>query len=90
VDETAEVRRKRLLMRSWRRGTREMDLMLGPFAEARLPGMDGPALDGFDRLLETPDQDLTDWFLGRAAPPDWARALVAEIARHSQQRPGRV
>ena len=37
--ESAEVRLKRLTMRSWRRGTKEMDLVLGPFADARLAAM---------------------------------------------------
>ena len=40
-----EARLKRIVMRSWRRGTREMDLILGPFAEAELAAMDAESLD---------------------------------------------
>jgi antitoxin CptB len=75
--ETTETRRKRLRMRSWRRGTREMDLVLGRYADARLAGMDAPALERFDALLAENDRDLTDWILGQAQPPS---ALAAEIA----------
>ncbi|MEM9524673.1 MAG: succinate dehydrogenase assembly factor 2, partial [Pseudomonadota bacterium] len=51
-------RLKRMRMRSWRRGTREMDLILGPFADAHLVGMTPQALDLFDRLLCENDQEL--------------------------------
>ena len=46
-----EARLKRIVMRSWRRGTREMDLILGPFAEAELVAMDAESLDAYERLL---------------------------------------
>ena len=49
MSETAEARLKRLAMRSWRRGTKEMDLILGPFADARLGGMSAEALDRYAR-----------------------------------------
>ena len=39
MDETAEARLKRMAMRSWRRGTKEMDLVLGPFADTHLAGL---------------------------------------------------
>jgi antitoxin CptB len=76
--ETAEIRRKRLRMRSWRRGTREMDLLLGRYADARLATMDLAALDHFDALLAESDRDLMDWVLGHSPPP---AGLAAEIAR---------
>ena len=64
-----ESRRKRLLFRSWHRGTREADLILGSFAEAHLAGFDSVQLDRYEALLEVPDADLFDWLAGRAAPP---------------------
>ncbi|NBO20934.1 MAG: succinate dehydrogenase assembly factor 2 [Rhodobacteraceae bacterium] len=82
--ETAEARLKRLTMRSWRRGTKEMDLILGPFADARLAGMSEADLALYDRLLEENDQDLLPWVLGqRAAPQEFAEmlAVIAEFAR---------
>jgi antitoxin CptB len=69
ADSPLDIRRKRLLFRSWHRGTREADLILGSFAEAHLAGFDEPELDRFEALLEIPDAELFDWINGRAAPP---------------------
>ena len=79
ADETAEARLKRLTMRSWRRGMREMDLVLGPFADAHLAGMGG-LLDTYERLLNENDQDLLAWTLGRAEPPADLKPLLDQIA----------
>jgi antitoxin CptB len=62
-------RRKRLLFRSWHRGTRESDLILGRFAEAHLAGFDTGQLDRYEALLACDDADLFDWVSGRATPP---------------------
>jgi antitoxin CptB len=51
-------RRKRLLFRCWHRGTREMDLILGRFADAEIAGLSDDELAHFERLLEVPDPDL--------------------------------
>jgi antitoxin CptB len=67
-----DIHRKRLLFRSWHRGTREADLILGSFAEANLAGFDQPRLDRYEALLECADADLLDWITGRAAlPPEY-------------------
>jgi len=63
-----EIRRKKLLFRAWHRGTREMDLLLGSFAEAQVKSFDDDQLDQFEKLLENPDPDLYDWKSGRAEP----------------------
>lgn len=63
------TRRKRLLFRSWRRGTREADLILGSFAESHLERFDAARLDQFEALLQCPDAELFDWINRRAAPP---------------------
>lgn len=69
---TEDTRIKRLRMRSWRRGTKEMDLILGPFADQRLAGLEAALLDRYEALLEENDQDLYAWILarinGREAP----------------------
>jgi len=77
-----DPRRKRLLFRSWHRGTREADLILGSFAEQHLAGFDEAQLDRYEALLEVSDPDLFDWITGRAAPPlesnhDVTRLLLA-------------
>jgi antitoxin CptB len=68
-DCASEIRRKRLLFRSWHRGTREADLILGSFAEAHLRDFDAGGLDQYEALLACPDPDLFDWIAGRATPP---------------------
>jgi len=69
VTSPTDIRRKRLLFRSWHRGTRESDLILGRFADAHLAGFDSVQLDRYEALLECADADLFDWIGGRATPP---------------------
>jgi antitoxin CptB len=66
---STDLRRKRLLFRSWHRGTRESDLILGHFAEAYLIGFDTDQLERYEALLACDDADLFEWVSGRAAPP---------------------
>jgi antitoxin CptB len=51
-------RRKRLLFRCWHRGTREMDLILGRFADAEIAGLSDDELAQLELLIEVPDPDL--------------------------------
>ena len=51
-------RRKRLLFRCWRRGIREMDLILGRFADSEIAGLSDDELSTLERLLDVPDPDL--------------------------------
>ena len=64
MNEPREIRLKRLRIRSWRRGTREMDLILGAYADGPLAGLDDAALDAYEALLEEGDQDLYAWIAG--------------------------
>jgi len=70
--------RKRLKYRSWHRGTKEMDLLLGPFADACLDGFDAAQLAQYEALLEEPEPDVYEWILGRAIPPAAARSAVLD------------
>jgi antitoxin CptB len=88
MTEARETRLKRMTMRSWRRGTKEMDLILGPFAEARLAAMDAATLDLYDAFLSENDQDLYPWITGAVPAPARFGALVAEVAAFA--RAGRV
>lgn len=67
--EDRATRLKRLKYRAWHRGTKEMDLMLGPYADARLALMDETELDRFETLLEEQDTDLLKWILGQEPLP---------------------
>ena len=80
MDESLENWRKRLRFRSWRRGTRELDLLLGPFADARLDALHVDQLDAYERLLEAPDRDLQGWISGAAtAPADVPQDMITLI-----------
>jgi len=78
-----DARAKKLRMRAWRRGIREMDLILGPFADRALADLSEPEQDLFERLLEENDQDLYSWVTGAQPVPDAYASLIARIARHT-------
>ncbi len=79
MPETPENRLKRLRMRSWRRGIKEMDLILGTYADAELSIMDGETLEKFESLLEENDQDLYPWFTGQVQCPAKHQQILAKI-----------
>jgi antitoxin CptB len=64
-----DERRRRILFRAWRRGVREMDLIMGRFADAHLPTMNEDELAEFERLLDVPDTQVLAWIVGGEAPP---------------------
>lgn len=82
----ADPRLRRLGIRAWRRGTKEMDLILGPFADARLAGMTDDALSAFEAVLDENDHDLYAWITGQAEPPAVLRPILADIAGHARAR----
>jgi antitoxin CptB len=75
----SDDRLKRLRWRC-RRGTRELDALLGGWLDARRDSIDAGELATFDALLDEQDPVLWDWLMGHAEPPraDW-RAIVADI-----------
>ena len=85
-DDHSDIRRKRLLFRCWHRGTQETDLVLGSFADTRLPGLSEPQLERFEDLLDCPDPDLFEWILGGVPPPAEHDHDVLQMLRASVQR----
>ena len=85
-----DTRIKRLTMRSWRRGTREMDLSLGPFADTQLAALEPAALEDYERLLDENDQDLYPWITARLAGntqgPQSLGPMLDRIAIHARDR----
>ena len=71
VDQDSEraIRRRRLKFRAWHRGMREMDLILGRFADAEIDRLDDRELAAFEALLEEPDKDVFSWFCGEMPVP---------------------
>jgi len=85
--EGLDPRRKRALFRAWHRGTREMDLLLGPFAEANIARLDDHDLADFEALMETPDDELYMWIVGRVPVVERLRTRVFDsiVAFHVRQ-----
>ncbi len=75
-----DERRRRILFRAWRRGMREMDLVMGRFADAHLPAMSERELDEFERLLDAPDPQALAWITGEeATPAEFETPLIARL-----------
>jgi len=73
-------RRKRLLFRCWHRGTREMDLILGRFADAEIANLSDDELAQFEYLMDVPDPDLYAALTGNVPPaPEFASGLFDRI-----------
>lgn len=86
-EETAANRLRRLSMRSWRRGMKEMDLILGRFADARLATLDARGLAAYETLLDENDQDLYLWVSGAVEIPALHKPIVTIIIEfHGIQR----
>jgi antitoxin CptB len=79
TEDNISIKRKRLLFRSWHRGTREMDFLLGRFAEASLPGMDEPLLDAYDAFLSNSDPDIYNWLTGQEPVPPQEQGPVMQM-----------
>ncbi|MDE1972733.1 MAG: succinate dehydrogenase assembly factor 2 [Hyphomicrobiales bacterium] len=86
-----DERRRKLLFRAWRRGVREMDLIIGRFADVHIASFDAAGLDDFERLIEAPNAALYAWVTGaEAVPADYDTAVLAGLkafhARNGQPR----
>jgi antitoxin CptB len=78
--EGLDLRRRKLLFRSWHRGMREMDLIMGGFADAKVAELSEPELGELERLIEVPDRDLLAWITGEeAVPPDFDSTLFRTL-----------
>ena len=94
--EEHDIRLRRLRMRSWRRGMKEMDLILGRFSDDELAGLGAADLDLYEMLLSENDQDLYLWVTARLpgrdrtsdAAPQALEELLARIAAHAATRLG--
>lgn len=69
TEEDREVRRRRIRFRAWHRGTREMDLLMGGFADAELAVLSDAELDQFEHLLDLPDPQVFAWLAGMEDVP---------------------
>jgi antitoxin CptB len=67
--EGLDVRRRKLLFRAWHRGIREMDLIMGRFADGAINTLTETELTEFERLMELPDPQLLAWITGASPVP---------------------
>ncbi len=66
-------------MRCWRRGTKEMDMILGPYADALAEGREACDLDALEALMEENDQDLYLWVSGAREAPEPHGPIVGRL-----------
>jgi antitoxin CptB len=78
--EPRDVRLKRMRMRAWHRGIKEMDLILGGWADRNLATADDATLDAFEVVLAEADHDLYQWVSGQAEAPEGLRPFVGLLA----------
>ena len=83
-----DARRRRAIFRAWHRGMREMDLVMGRFADAEIARLSETELDLFEALLEVPDQEAFAWITGEVEAPGAYRELLHKVqAFHAQGQP---
>lgn len=81
------TRIKRIIYRSWHRGCKETDVVLGPFAETRLAGSSDAELDVFEALLEENDSDIWNWLVGKDYGYDRKyRPLIESLQRFTEEQ----
>ena len=80
-----EVRRRKLLFRAWHRGMRELDLILGRFADSAIAQLTDDELEELERLMEVPDCDLLAWVMGQSSVhPDYDTPLWRRLSEFNR------
>ena len=74
-----EVVRKRLSIRSWRRGTKELDLILGQFSDKNLNKLKMSELDLYERFLSNDDYLIYNWLFSKEESPQTFKSLIKQI-----------
>ena len=75
-----DMRRRRIRVRAWRRGLREMDILMGRFVDARVEALPAEALDELESLLDLPDEAVFRWLSGaEPAPAEHDSPLLRQI-----------
>jgi antitoxin CptB len=79
MSENHETRLKRLRIRSWRRGLKEMDLLFGTFADEKMASLSEAELNAHEILMAEHDQDLLVWFTGQQETPDELKEALSRV-----------
>lgn len=81
-----DAHRRKLKFRAWRRGFREMDLLMGTFADAHIAGLDTAELSEFERLLSTPDWEVYAWIIGqKSVPQNYQSSVLTQLMEFRYQ-----
>ena len=78
-------KKKRLKIQSWRRGMKEMDLILGKFIDKNLDTLTRDEIDSYERLLLQDDQLIFSWFCNYEKIPVEFTSVVAKISESIEQ-----
>ena len=77
-----DPRRKKISFRAWHRGTKEMDIVFGTFADAHLSKLSDEELDVLEHLMSAPDRDLFKWISGEdPTPTNYQSDVLAQIQK---------
>ena len=80
-----DVRRRKILFRAWHRGIREMDIVLGQFADAHIASLNDDEMREFEIVLEINDRDLLQWITGeRPTPPDVDTPFFRRLSKYGK------
>ncbi len=84
-----DPRRRRVLFRAWHRGMREMDILMGKFADSELAKLSDVELDEFEALMDAPDPEIFKWMTDAVEiPREFQTALLARLkAFHTHDGP---
>ena len=74
-----DIVRKRLLIRSWRRGTKELDLILGQFSDKNLNKLKMPELNLYEQFLSNDDYLIYNWLFSKEDSPKIFKSLIKQI-----------
>jgi antitoxin CptB len=78
-----------MLFRAWHRGMKEMDILMGKFADSQLAALSDADLDAFEALMDAPDPDIFKWLTDAVpVPPEYDTALFHKLKGfHTHDRP---
>lgn len=75
-----DAHRRKLVFRAWRRGFREMDLLMGTFADQHMAQLDDEGVAEFERLLSVPDWEVYAWLIGqKPVPPNHQGPVLDQL-----------
>lgn len=85
-NETTQNIRKKLIFRSGHRGTKEMDMLMGSFAEKYVPDFTEEELQIYENLLQENDPNLYNWIIGKEDAPANIQSSVFDLLKNHRYK----